>query len=129
MVLTVYFVSVWNYTIRAIYKVDIFMDMVEEEVSKELTILLSQLNKGDRVDMGQVVHGLSDVERDIFMEALNQIFSLRNAFEAFNWKKMFAGDYSELQQAIKNANDWWVNKLTSQGKNPSSGFPKFSVLY
>ena len=72
MVLTVYFVSVWNYTIRAIYKVDIFMDMDEEEVSKELTILLSQLNKGDRVDMGQVVHGLSDVERDIFMEALNQ---------------------------------------------------------
>ena len=48
------------------------MDMDEEEVSKELTILLSQLNKGDRVDMGQVVHGLSDVERDIFMEALNQ---------------------------------------------------------
>ena len=72
MVLTVYFVSVWNYTIRVIYKVDIFMDMDEEEVSKELTILLSQLNKGDRVDMGQVVHGLSDVERDIFMEALNQ---------------------------------------------------------
>ena len=54
MVLTVYFVSVWNYTIRVIYKVDIFMDMDEEEVSKELTILLSQLNKGDRVDMGQV---------------------------------------------------------------------------
>ena len=72
MVLTVYFVSVWNYTIRVIYKVDIFMDMDEEEFSKELTILLSQLNKGDRVDMGQVVHGLSDVERDIFMEALNQ---------------------------------------------------------
>jgi hypothetical protein len=72
VVLTVHFVSVWNYTIRAIYKVDIFMDMDEEEVSKELTILLSQLNKGDRVDMGQVVHGLSDVERDIFMEALNQ---------------------------------------------------------
>ena len=72
MVLTGYFVLVWNYTIRAIYKVDIFMGMDEEEVSKELTILLSQLNKGDRVDMGQVVHGLSDVERDIFMEALNQ---------------------------------------------------------
>jgi len=47
------------------------MDMDEEEVSKELTILLSQLNKGDRVGMGQVVHCLSDVERDIFMEALN----------------------------------------------------------
>jgi len=72
VVLTGYFISVWNYTFRAIYKVDIFMDMDEEEVSKELTILLSQLNKGDRVDMGQVVHGLSDVERDIFIEALNQ---------------------------------------------------------
>ena len=72
MVLTVYFVSVWNYTIRAIYKVDIFTYMDEDKISKELTSLPSQLNKGDRVDMGQVVHGLSDVERDIFMEALNQ---------------------------------------------------------
>ena len=62
----------WNYTIRAIYKVDIFIDMVEEQISKELTELLSKLNKGDRVDMGQVVHGLSDVERDIFFETLNQ---------------------------------------------------------
>ena len=48
------------------------MDMDEDQISKELTELLSKLNKGDRVDMGQVVHGLSDVERDIFMEALNQ---------------------------------------------------------
>ena len=72
MVLTGYFVLVWNYTIRAIYKVDIFIDMDEEQISKELTELLSKLNKGDRVDMGQVVHGLSDVERDIFFEALNQ---------------------------------------------------------
>ena len=46
--------------------------MDEVKISKELTTLLSQLNKGDRVDMGQVVHGLSDVERDIFMGALNQ---------------------------------------------------------
>ena len=46
--------------------------MDEDKISKELTTLLSQLNKGDRVDMGQVVHGLSDVERDIFMGALNQ---------------------------------------------------------
>ena len=67
-----YFVLVWNYTIRAIYKVDIFMDMDEDQISKELTELLSKLNKGNRVDMGQVVHGLSDVERDIFFEALNQ---------------------------------------------------------
>ena len=72
MVLTGYFVLVWNYTIRAIYKVDIFIDMDEDQISKELTELLSKLNKGDRVDMGQVVHGLSDVERDIFFEALNQ---------------------------------------------------------
>ena len=63
---------VWNYTIGAIYKVDIFMDMDEDQISKELTELLSKLNKGDRVDMGQVVHGLSDVERDIFFETLNQ---------------------------------------------------------
>ena len=67
-----YFVLVWNYTIVAIYKIDIFMDMDEDQISKELTELLSKLNKGDRVDMGQVVHGLSDVERDIFFEALNQ---------------------------------------------------------
>ena len=67
-----YFVLVWNYTIGAIYKVDIFMDMDEDQISKELTELLSKLNKGDRVDMGQVVHGLSDVERDIFFETLNQ---------------------------------------------------------
>ena len=69
---TGYFVLVLNYTIGAIYKVDIFMDMDEDQISKELTELLSKLNKGDRVDMGQVVHGLSDVERDIFFEALNQ---------------------------------------------------------
>ena len=48
------------------------MDMDEDQISKELTELLSKLNKGDRVDMGQVVHGLSDVERDIYIEALNQ---------------------------------------------------------
>ena len=45
-----YFVLVWNYTIGAIYKVDIFMDMDEDQISKELTELLSKLNKGDRVD-------------------------------------------------------------------------------
>ena len=46
--------------------------MDEEKYSEELTALLLKLSKGRRVDMGQVVHGLSDVERDIFMEALNQ---------------------------------------------------------
>lgn len=46
--------------------------MDEQQYSEELTTLLSKLNKGHRVDMGLAVHGLSDVERDIFMEALNQ---------------------------------------------------------
>ena len=46
--------------------------MDEEQNRKELTPLLSKLNKGHRIDMGQVVHSLNDVERDIFMEALNQ---------------------------------------------------------
>ena len=53
-------------------ELDIFITMDEDNISKELTTLLSKLNKGDRVDMGQVVHGLSDIERDIFMEALHQ---------------------------------------------------------
>ena len=46
------------------------MDMDKDQISKELTELLSKLNKGDRVDMGQV--GLTDVERDIYFEALKQ---------------------------------------------------------
>ena len=46
--------------------------MDEEQNSEELTTLLSKLNKGHRMDMGQLVHGLSDVERDIFIETLNQ---------------------------------------------------------
>ena len=45
--------------------------MDEEQYSEELTALLLKLTKGHRVDMGQVVHGLSDVERDIFMVALD----------------------------------------------------------
>ena len=44
--------------------------MPKEEYSKELTELLSKLNKGDRVDMGQV--GLTDVEREIYFEALKR---------------------------------------------------------
>ena len=44
--------------------------MDEDQISKKLTELLTKLNKGDRVDMGQVVYGLSDVERDIFMATL-----------------------------------------------------------
>ena len=45
--------------------------MDEEQYSEELTALLLKLSKGHRVDMGQVAHGLSDVERDIFMAALD----------------------------------------------------------
>ena len=44
--------------------------MDDEQFSEELTDLLSKLKKGHRVDMGKVIHGLSDVERDIFMAAL-----------------------------------------------------------
>ncbi len=64
-----------------------------------------------------------------FMDALNQMLSVRNAFEPFNWNKILMGDTSEIQQAIKQANDWWTNELTKKGKNPSLDFPKFSVLY
>ena len=53
-----YFISGWNCAFRVIYKVDIFVDMDEENISKDLTTLLPQLNKGARVDMGQVVHVL-----------------------------------------------------------------------
>jgi len=63
---------VLNYTFKAIYKVNIFVDMDEEQYSDELTDLLTKLKKGHRVDMGKVIHGLSDVERDIFMKAMDQ---------------------------------------------------------
>ena len=46
MVLTGYFVLVWNYTFKAIYKVNIFVDMDEEQYSEKLTDLLSRFNKG-----------------------------------------------------------------------------------
>ena len=45
MVLTEYFVLVWNYTFRAIYKVNIFIDMDEEQYNEELTDLLKGLTK------------------------------------------------------------------------------------
>jgi len=70
MVFTFYLCGTLNYTFRAFWKVDIFVYMAEEQYSKELTELLSKLNKGDRVDMGQV--GLTDVEREIYFEALKQ---------------------------------------------------------
>ena len=31
-----------------------------------------KLKKGHRVDMGKVIHSLSDVEREIFMKAMDQ---------------------------------------------------------
>ena len=52
--------------------IDIFMDMNEDQLSDELTDLLTKLNKGHRVDMGKVIHSLSDVEREIFMKAMDQ---------------------------------------------------------
>tara|TARA_B110001454_G_scaffold120802_1_gene112767 strand:+ start:54 stop:242 length:189 start_codon:yes stop_codon:yes gene_type:complete len=45
---------------------------MDQQFTDELTDLLTKLKKGHRVDMGKVIHGLSDVERDIFFEALNQ---------------------------------------------------------
>ena len=46
--------------------------MDDEQFSEELTDLLSKLKKGHRVDMGKVIHGLSDVEREIFMKAMDR---------------------------------------------------------
>ena len=45
--------------------------MAEEQYNEELTVLLVKLSKSHRVHMGQLVHGLSDVEHDIFMTALD----------------------------------------------------------
>jgi len=45
---------------------------VDQQISDELTDLLTKLKKGHRVDMGKVIHGLSDVEREIFMKAMDQ---------------------------------------------------------
>ena len=45
---------------------------MDKQFSDELTDLLTKLKKGHRVDMGKVIHGLSDVEREIFMKAMDQ---------------------------------------------------------
>jgi hypothetical protein len=45
---------------------------VDQQFSDELTDLLIKLKKGHRIDMGKVIHGLSDVEREIFMKAMDQ---------------------------------------------------------
>ena len=45
---------------------------MDQQFSDKLTDLLTKLKKGHRVDMGEVIHGLSDVERKIFMKAMDQ---------------------------------------------------------
>ena len=71
-----YFILVWNYTFKAIYKVNIFVDMDEEQYSEELTDLLSRLNKGHTWGANRVLN-LSDVERDIFMAAADESGKVR----------------------------------------------------
>ena len=45
---------------------------MDQQFSDKLTDLLTKLKKGHRVDMGEVIHGLSDVEREIFMKAMDE---------------------------------------------------------
>ena len=45
---------------------------MDQQFSDKLIDLLTKLKKGHRVDMGKVIHGLSDVEREIFMKAMDQ---------------------------------------------------------
>ena len=45
---------------------------MDQQFSDKLTDLLTKLKEGHRVDMGKVIHGLSDVEREIFMKAMDQ---------------------------------------------------------
>ena len=45
---------------------------MDQQFSDELTDLLAKLKKGHSVDMGKVIHSLSDVEREIFMKAMDQ---------------------------------------------------------
>ena len=45
---------------------------MDQQFSDELSDLLKKLKKRHRVDMGKVIHGLSDVEREIFMKAMDQ---------------------------------------------------------
>ena len=67
-----YFVQVWNYTFNAFYKLNIFIDMDDPQFSEQLTNLLTKLKKGHRVNMGKVIHALNDIEREIFMNAMDQ---------------------------------------------------------
>ena len=52
---------------------------MDQQFTDELTDLLTKLKKGHRVDMGKVIHGLSDVERDIFMEASAKASKVRKS--------------------------------------------------
>ena len=45
---------------------------MDQQFTDELTAFLAKLKKGHRVDMGKVIHSLSDVEREIFMKAMDQ---------------------------------------------------------
>ena len=76
MVLTGYFVLEWHCTFRANYKVNIFIDMDDEQFSEELTDLLSKLKKGHSWDADRVLN-LNDAERDIFMAAADKSGKVR----------------------------------------------------
>ena len=45
---------------------------MDQQFSDKLIDLLAKLKKGHRVDMGKVIHSLSDVERQIFIKAMDQ---------------------------------------------------------
>ena len=61
---------------------------MDQQFSDELTTLLTKLKKGHRIDMGKVMHGLSDVEREIFMKAMDQKNKKqRDEFEEMNKDK------------------------------------------
>ena len=45
---------------------------MDQQFSDKLTDLLTKLKKGHRVDMGKVIHSLSDIESEIFMKAMDQ---------------------------------------------------------
>ena len=45
---------------------------MDQQFTDELTALLAKLKKGHRVDMGKVIHSLTDVEREILMKVMDQ---------------------------------------------------------
>ena len=64
------------------------MDMNKNQLSDELTDLLTKLKKGHRIDMGKVIHSLSDVEREIFMKAMDQ----KNKKQRDEYEQMIKGE-------------------------------------